>query len=269
MSDLAETMRQLEEALRAKGNLVEQPRDLFGEPVPEHRQPERYERPKRVTNTTTQPRWWSAPDQARCIMLTKCKANEGVPEGATYIGRKMPGLECSALANPYRVQEHGEFALDYFVQDLAELVWRADRRIHGELARITSTSTLACWCVSRPAVHLWASKPTRACHGDVIATMQALLDELGVLGSLDDLVAARAKATERPGPLSSAWMLAAHVVGVKAAQAYRCEPCKGAGCPRCGATGWHPAVTARPGRHPSIAPMARQGHPSGFPGTGV
>jgi hypothetical protein len=266
VADLADTMRELEEALRARGNLVEQPRDLFGKVTTTTAQAPKARQAKPAT--ATQPRWWSAPDPKRCVMLARCKPNEAAPAGAIYIGRKMPGFECSALANRYRLQEHGELALDFFVQDLAELVWRGERRTVAELARITSTTTLACWCASRPAVHLWACRPTRLCHGDVLATMQGLLDELGALG-IDELASARSRERGRPGPLNSAWMLAAHVVGVKSAAAYKCQACKGAGCPRCGATGWHTSVTARRGRHPSIVPMAREGHPSGFPGTGV
>jgi hypothetical protein len=113
------------------------------------------------------------------------------PPGAVYIGRAMPGIAESPLANPYTaapktkrkrtrdpwtVEVPRDKVLEYFRRRLTgDVVAGAYRERDGgpvlrELHRLTAGSRLACWCTARPAVRVGPGQPQveRACHGDVI-----------------------------------------------------------------------------------------------------
>jgi hypothetical protein len=229
MGDLHDTIAQLEAALRAKGN-------LFGAA-------------EQATGSAVE----ASAELRGIITLDSCNRHDKrVPSGALYIGRTMPGIAASPLGNPYKVDAHGASTLDFYAQDLAELVWSGHETTLKVMQSITTSTTLACWCVHRPAAVLWSSYPSRPCHGDVIATMHGTLSRLDVLGerSIADFKLSRAY---RVHELTSAFMLVAYVLGFKRTKAWACKACKGRGCTACGETGWGQAIRKRRGRHPSIA----------------
>ncbi len=86
-----------------------------------------------------------------------CMFHGRIPEGAYYVGRKMPGLDASPYANPYK----GDGAAErYRVKLLAEpaLVEAAAYDIGDR--------DVACWC------------PVSAdCHGDALLELIAALRE--------------------------------------------------------------------------------------------
>jgi hypothetical protein len=75
------------------------------------------------------------------------------PEPFVYIGRGTP------LGNPFKVEEHGEAALDLFATHLREAVERRDPAVLEAMEAITPQHFLLCSCKPRP------------CHGDAVVEM--------------------------------------------------------------------------------------------------
>jgi hypothetical protein len=121
------------------------------------------------------------------------------PPGSIYIGRRMPGIEASPLANPYvpkstapkpclwAVTVPDRSVLERYRRRLTQsVVEGAYREQHGgpafvELHRLTSRATLACWCASREAALVGPASPhvEKPCHGDIVATLWRTLEDRG------------------------------------------------------------------------------------------
>ena len=125
------------------------------------------------------------------MQLIDCRGRARPSEGAVYIGRKMPRLRCSPLRNPFKLRgDTGDgIALAGKPEAILEryrrhLTWRLT---HGypepakTLRALEADSTLACWCVERPArAVLGEVMPAEDhCHGDVVFTVWRGLVELG------------------------------------------------------------------------------------------
>lgn len=82
-----------------------------------------------------------------------CQFHGRVPDGVVYVGRAMPGLTASPLANPYK---GADAAHRYRLRLLAEpgLLEVADELI--------GDADVACWC-----------RPEADCHGDHILELLA------------------------------------------------------------------------------------------------
>ena len=106
-----------------------------------------------------------------------------LPERASYIGRANGPLPRAPLSNPWTVADHGMAALTKYRLHLARAVLDRDAAIVGEIVRLTDlvqplgaeprSTSLACWCVERPAAPtcLLPPKPDRGCHGDDVASI--------------------------------------------------------------------------------------------------
>lgn len=117
--------------------------------------------------------------------LTNCNLHrQRAPRDATYIGREMPKLGKSRLANPFR-EEDGNPLEKYrrrlcrqVIQGFAELDALRELRVNG---------VLACWCVDREAVMVrrGLALPETLCHGDIVFTVWTTLRELGHVPQAD------------------------------------------------------------------------------------
>jgi len=114
-----------------------------------------------------------------------------LPRNAVYIGRAAPGQPRSALANPFIAKSRApkvchtalivpdESVLERYRRHLCMRTVEHFAELEA-LRGLTSRSTLACWCVSRPAKIVGAGhlQPDPACHGDVIFTVWTALERL-------------------------------------------------------------------------------------------
>jgi hypothetical protein len=126
------------------------------------------------------------------MRLVDCHATAGkLPRGAIYIGRPMPGLDGSPLANPYiaascapkpcthAVVVPDDAMVERYKRHLTQHVVKG----FGELAalrKLQRGSTLACWCVDRDAGLVGSNRPEAEtpCHGDVIFTVWTALEQM-------------------------------------------------------------------------------------------
>lgn len=76
--------------------------------------------------------------------------NREFPKPWVYIGRGTP------LGNPYRVDEHGDAALELYRKWLWEKLRAKDPAVTRALREITVSHHLVCSCKPRP------------CHGDIV-----------------------------------------------------------------------------------------------------
>lgn len=200
------------------------------------------------------------------IKLTRAHEGSSLPPKVIYIGRDYGGHKAGALANRWRVKDMGiERAVGAFMRELAELVARRDARTLEGLREIEPTSTLACWCCSRPAELLWSGPglPEHPCHGDAVASMHEALTDEGVLGGGREIGStaftasacllfgrafgvSRVIASRRRREGTDAWLASqgrpAIVRKLNATMARACEDCNGGGrgCSRCAGSGFEP-----------------------------
>jgi hypothetical protein len=91
---------------------------------------------------------------------------------AIYVGRSMPGIPGSPLANPFKVQQFGNLAIPRYQGWLAEKVADDDPSVMNALREISSRmygagAVLACWCIEVGEAEVFET-PYR-CHAQVIA----------------------------------------------------------------------------------------------------
>jgi len=78
-----------------------------------------------------------------------------LPRPWIYIGR---GKNPSPLANPFKVEDHGDTALSLYRTHLWTKIKKRDPKVMRTLAKIQWDTHLVCSCAPRP------------CHGDVVVT---------------------------------------------------------------------------------------------------
>lgn len=113
-------------------------------------------------------------------MLIQITNKKNVPRGShagyVYIGRKMPGLQASALGNPFKIGRDG--SRDQCIERYERWLraqYRRKGKVKAELLRLalqylkTGELVLVCWCA-----------PER-CHGEVIAAAIYKLIEAGAV----------------------------------------------------------------------------------------
>lgn len=112
------------------------------------------------------------------LMIVNCNEhNRRPPRGCTYIGRAMPGLAESRLANNFVDVPN---PLEKYRRWLCREVIQGHRQL-AALRDIHYSATLACWCVSRPAalVRHGLALPDTLCHADIVYTVWTTLRERG------------------------------------------------------------------------------------------
>ena len=92
---------------------------------------------------------------------------EGI-DGAVYIGRGTRGIRGSALANPFKIGEHGDRAgvVKLYETWLIHEVNRGNPRVVEALIAARG-KPLACWC-RKSTEPRWADT---LCHGDVVEAL--------------------------------------------------------------------------------------------------
>lgn len=119
------------------------------------------------------------------------------PLGSVYIGRGMPGMRGSRLGNPFVAGEVSNPIEKYRRRLVRQVIQRGFlERIALEQLRVDST--LACWCVERPASLVRAGHPIPEplCHGDVVFTVWSTCAEdwarVPVVDFIEDFAGANA-----------------------------------------------------------------------------
>ncbi len=124
------------------------------------------------------------------MKLIDCRGRE-LPEGAVYIGRKMPGFRRSRLANPFTAKSRApkrctgavvvpdKSVLERYRRHLTSAVIEGFVQL-AALRELGRDATLSCWCAEREAVRVGLGHPEPAtpCHGDVIFTVWLMLERL-------------------------------------------------------------------------------------------